>query len=543
MFFPWRQRSINYGQEVSAGLIVACLIIPQAIGYGLLAGLPPTLALASCVAPLAAYALFGNSRAMAIGPGAIVSLMVGQGVLGLPQEQIALAAQSLAIMVAAILFAIRFLNLGQLVNFIGHPVIKGFTTAAAILIIYKQFNLMLAAPIPETDAWHLNSAIISAVSILILIAIKTLLPSPLGKLGPLFVLIMGMAVIKWLPSLNIANIEIDSLANIFQITLPVHNAVQFYLNLLPSALLIALLVFLESTSVAKTLAKPHQERVRPNQELMGLGSANLASYVFNGYPVSGGLGRSMVNQDAGAQSPLAGVFTAIFVLAFLLLAPNLIAYMAKPILGAIVAVAVWSLIDMRPLYKYWRLHPQDNSIWLASFLGVFILGIELGIALGVATSIIFLLRNAAKPHIAIIGRIPDTQHFRNIKRFNVITYPHLLAIRIDEGLHFANRETVEDYINDALKQHPQTQHLLLVCSAVNIIDSDGIELLESLAHRARKTGITLNLAEVKGPIMDKLHRVKIVELIAPGKVYLSTDEAFKALGEDHEAKPTAPSNE
>lgn len=539
MFFPWRSKPLDLSHNLAAGMIVAFLIIPQAIGYGLLANIPANIALAAAILPLVAYALFGGSRSMAVGPVAIVSLMVAEATSEMSASEIAFAVHLLAIMTGALLLFLRILNLGKLVNFIGHPVIQGFTAAAAILIILKQLELMLGQPIAFTNfkAWHLPSLVVSILSLVVLIGIKSLMPSPLDKLGPLLVLLIGMLVALWLPELQIARIEYQSDNSIFSLFSPFAQERQTLVNtaiqLMPSAIIIALLVFLESTSVAKVVAKKHDERIQPNQELMGLGSANLIAGISGAFPVAGGFGRTMVNEQAGATSPLAGVFTAVFVFMFISFLPSSINYMLKPVLGAIIAMAVWSLIDLTPLFKNWKIHPQDNTIWLASFLGVFILGVELGILLGITLSMIFLLRNAAHPHIAIIGRIPNTGHFRNVRRHKVETFAHLLAIRIDESLTFANRENVEDFINQAIDDHKETKHLLLVCSAVNQIDSDGLEFLESLIRKQKALGRCVHLAEVKGPIMDKLDQIEFEKLLAPGIIYMSTDEAFKALENPH----------
>lgn len=535
MFLPWHGKPLELSRNLSAGLIVAFLIVPQAIGYGILANVPANIALAAAALPLIAYALFGGSRSMAVGPVAIVSLMVAEATAGMSATDITLSVHLLALMVGTILLIIRFLSLGKLVNFIGHPVIQGFTSAAAILIIVKQLNLMLGEPseLFEVRTWHLPSLVISTLSLITLIIVRRFLPSPLNKLGPLLVLLAGMTIAFGWPNLHIATIQYQADSGIFTLFIPWNQTnselSNSLLKLLPSAIIIALLVFLESTSVAKVVAKRHDERIYPNQELMGLGSANIVAGFSGAFPVAGGFGRTMVNEQAGATSPLAGVFTAIFVLLFIGLIPDSINYMLKPVLGAIIAVAVWSLIDLSPLYKQWKVHPQDNAIWLASFLGVFVLGVEVGILLGVGLSIVFLLRNAAHPHIAIIGRIPNTSHFRNVRRHKVETHPHLLAIRIDEGLTFANAENVEDFITHAISEHPRTQHLLLVFSAVNQIDSDGLELLESLIRKQKIEGIVTHLAEVKGPIMDKLKQIHLETFLAPGKIYMSTHEAFNAI--------------
>lgn len=532
--FPWRQGQWSLSSDIIAGLVVAILIIPQAIGYGLLANLPPSVALASCIFPLLAYTLFGRSHALAIGPVAIVSLMVAQALKDIDTSQVTGAAQLLALQVALILAAMRMVNLGHIVNFIGHPVIQGFTTAAAVLIISKQLPLVLGENIFKQGIFDVAVTTLSVICLLALLIFRRIPHSFISKLGPLCAVIVGSLAVYFLPH-SFSTIELGSQANNhgviqFSIQLPWH----LFEQLLPSALLIALIGFLESTSVAKTLAKTHKERIHVNQELVGISSANFAASLFSGYPVAGGFGRSMVNHQAGASSPLAGTFTASFVLLFLVFALDLIQYIPLAALGSIVILAVWSLIDISPLVRNWHIHPKENSIWLITFIGVLWQGVEMGIVAGVALSVIFLIRSAAKPHMAIIGRIPGSTHFRNIKRHKVITDDNLLAIRIDEGIHFANIETINAFMEQALAQSPKIHNLLIVCSAVNIVDSDGLDLLQTWNEKLQAQGKQLHLAEVKGPVMDELSKRGFIEALSPGMVFLSTNQAFDALSQPYD---------
>jgi len=535
LFFPWLQSHWSLRQDLLAGLIVSILIIPQAIGYGLLAQLPAASALACCIFPLLAYALFGNGRSLAVGPVAIVSMMVGDALMAVPLADKVAGAQLLALQVALILLAMRLLRLGTLVHFIGHPVIHGFTAAAALLIIIKQLPLLLGVSLMSGQSPHMATVSLAFLALLVLIFTAKLKHPILSKLGPLLAILMGIfASLTW-PEISWSQVPID----LQQPAIQVNGALPWHLfsQLLPSALLIALIGFLESTSVIKSvshqLAPGGQNGIKPNQELMGLGAANLAAAVFQAFPVAGGFGRSMVNYKAGATSPMAGVFTAGFVLIFLLFARQMIAFIPLATLGAIVLMAVWPLLDIKPVLKDWSVLPNDKIAWLITFACVLIFGAEVGIGAGVVASLFFLIRSASHPHMAIIGRIPGSAHFRNKKRHKVLTYPCLLAIRIDEGLHFANIEAVNDFIEQAVLEHPDAQQLLLVCSAVNVLDGDGIELLLDWNERLSEQGKTLNLAEVKGPIMDKLHKVNFNEKLISGQIFLSTHEAFMALADSN----------
>lgn len=525
---PWRQQGWQTKSDLLAGLMVAILIIPQSIAYGMLAGLPADAALACCIFPLIAYGLFGSSRALAVGPVAIVSLMVGEALSQVPTESMVSAAQLLSLQVGLLLLSLRILNLGRLVNFIGHPVVHGFSSAAAILIIFKQIPLLMGTTLINLEAVQSNILLFSVIALSVLLLIRQVKQFTVNKIGPLLVILLGVFLtLMWPQSALplVPKITTSSVIN-FNIALPWH----LFSELLPSASLIALIGFLESTSVAKTLARQKQETIKPNQELLGLSAANLMAGLFQGFPVAGGFGRSMVNHQAGATSPLAGIFTALFVLIFLFMATPLIGLIPMAALGAIVVLAVWPLIDLAPIYKNWRQNMKENSIWVLTFVVVLAKGAELGIAAGVVLSLIFLIRSASTPHIAIIGRIPNSTHFRNVKRYEVETFDNLLAIRIDEGLHFANQEIVNEYLEHAIAKHPNAEHLLLVCSAMNVLDADGLELLQHLRQKLLLQNKTLHLAEVKGPIMDQLLKTDFLASLTPGKVFLSTHDAFVELG-------------
>jgi len=525
-FIPWRDSQWQLKDDAIAGFIVAILIIPQAIGYGLLAHVPPSVALSSCILPLIAYALLGRSHALAIGPVAIISLMVGDALSTLPADQTFAAAQLLALQTALILGVLRIFNLGNLVHLIGHPVVHGFTSAAAILIISKQIPHMMGTQ--SILDWNIDTvtAFFSAIALSVLIISRIIKLPYMSKLGPLLVVTLGIIAVINLPNtFKTIQLSESTAALQFTIDLPWH----LFNALLPNAILIAIIGFIESTSVAKNLAHKRKEKVYANQELMGITFANFAAAISHGYPVAGGFGRTMVNHDAGATSPLAGVFTAIFVAIFMLFGSQLIGYIPMAALGAIVTLAVWSLLDFSHVLHNWQIHPKENAIWLVTFLVVLVEGVEAGILSGVVISIFFLLRSASKPHIAIIGRIPGTAHFRNVKRYDVQTHESLLAIRIDEGLHFANQDAIDDFLEKAINNHPKIKDLLIVCSAVNVLDSDGIELLQKWHDKLLDQGKQLHLAEVKGPIMDELEKRGFIEQLKPGQVFLSTHQAFEAL--------------
>ena len=306
-------------------------------------------------------------------------------------------------------------------------------------------------------------------------------------------------------------------------------------ELLVSAVLISIVGFVESVSVAQTLAAKRRQRISPNQELIGLGASNIAASISGGFPVTGGFSRSVVNFDAGAETPAAGAFTAIGIaLAALTLTP-LLFFLPKATLAATIIVAVLSLVDMGALKRTWNFSRSDFFAMLATILLTLAEGVELGIIAGVGLSILLHLYRTSKPHSAIVGRVPGTEHFRNIDRHHVETDNHILTLRVDESLYFANARYLEDRVYDLVMSNPNIEHLILMCPAVNFIDASALESLEAINHRLNDSGVTLNLSEVKGPIMDRLRRTHFVDELT-GHIFLSQYEAWNTLRSERVAR-------
>jgi len=307
------------------------------------------------------------------------------------------------------------------------------------------------------------------------------------------------------------------------------------------ALLISIIGFVESVSVAQTLAAKRRQRIAPDQELIGLGAANIASAFSGGYPVTGGFARSVVNFDAGAQTPAAGAYTAVGIaLASVFLTPLLFS-LPVATLAATIIVAVLSLVDLRTPMQLWRYSKSDFSAHAATISVTLAMGVETGVIAGVATGLLLYLWKASRPHAAVVGRVPDTEHFRNVDRHKVITWPHILSIRIDESLSYLNARWLEEYVLERVAEKPELRHVVLMCSAVNAIDASGLESLEAINHRLCDAGISLHLSEVKGPVMDRLHKSHFLDDLH-GEVFLSQDRAItslmradetRAAGEDH----------
>jgi SulP family sulfate permease len=543
--------------DLVAALIVTIMLIPQSLAYALLAGLPAEAGLYASIVPIMLYAVFGTSRALAVGPVAVVSLMtaaalsniVEQGTMGY-----AVAALSLAALSGAILLAMGLFRLGFIANFLSHPVIAGFITASGIIIAASQLkhilgisaeghNLLelvtsLATHLGETN-WITAIIGILATGFLFWVrkGLKPLLKrfglsdSLTGvfvKTGPVFVVVATTAAV-W--GLGLADKGVSIVGEVPQslppLTLPSFSPDLLWQLLLP-AFLISIIGFVESISVAQTLAAKKRQRIDPDQELIGLGAANIGASLTGGFPVTGGFSRSVVNFDAGAETPAAGAFTAIgLAIAALALTP-LIYFLPKATLAATIIVAVLSLVDFSILKRSWNYSKADFAAVLATILLTLVLGVEAGVSAGVGLSILLHLYKSSKPHIAEVGQVPGTEHFRNILRHDVITDPSIVTLRVDESLYFANARYLEDKIQNRVAKDKDIRHVILQCAAINEIDLSALESLEAINERLKEMDVKLHLSEVKGPVMDRLKREHFLSEMT-GQVFLSQFEATKAL--------------
>jgi SulP family sulfate permease len=559
----------NYNQrtltsDLIAALIVTIMLIPQSLAYALLAGLPPEVGLYASILPLVAYAIFGTSRTLSVGPVAVVSLMtaaaVGNLALQGSDEYIA-AAIILAFMSGLILLIMGFLKLGMLANFLSHPVISGFITASGLIIAASQLKHILGIKADGSNLWDLIISLFSELpstniptlvigcfatgflfwsrknlkSYLLNKGIGHALAAILAKAGPVLAIALT-TLAAWGLDLQQHGVQLVGAipSGLPSLTLPQFDY-NIWQELLVSAVLISIVGFVESVSVAQTLAAKRRQRISPNQELIGLGASNIAASISGGFPVTGGFSRSVVNFDAGAETPAAGAFTAIGIaLAALTLTP-LLFFLPKATLAATIIVAVLSLVDMGALKRTWNFSRSDFFAMLATILLTLAEGVELGIIAGVGLSILLHLYRTSKPHSAIVGRVPGTEHFRNIDRHHVETDNHILTLRVDESLYFANARYLEDRVYDLVMSNPNIEHLILMCPAVNFIDASALESLEAINHRLNDSGVTLNLSEVKGPIMDRLRRTHFVDELT-GHIFLSQYEAWNTLRSERVAR-------
>ncbi|MGO1247979.1 MAG: SulP family inorganic anion transporter [Oceanisphaera sp.] len=543
--------------DMVAAIIVTIMLIPQSLAYAMLAGLPPEVGLYASILPLLAYTLFGTSHTLSVGPVAVISLMTAAAVGNLALEgsgEYLVAAIALAFISGIILVLMGLLKLGVLANFLSHPVISGFITASGLLIAASQLqhllgisasghNLLEILQAVATNIQHTNllTLAIGGGAVLFLFwSRKGLAPllarcglSPhvaalVSKTGPVLAVITTILVV-WAADLAQQGVQIVGSipAGLPAFTLP-HFDSELWQQLLVSALFISLVGFVESVSVAQTLAAKRRQRIAPNQELIGLGAANIGSALAGGFPVTGGFSRSVVNFDAGAQTPAAGAFTALGIaLAALFLTP-LLFFLPQATLAATIIVAVLSLIDIGAIKRTWQYSRSDFSAMLVTILLTLTQGVEMGIVAGVSLSLLLFLHRTSTPHSAVVGLVPGTEHFRNIERHQVITHPHLVTLRMDESLYFANTRHLEDRVYALIVKQPAVKHLVLMCPAVNLIDASALESLEAINHRLDDSGVTFHLSEVKGPVMDRLQHSHFLDQLT-GQVFLSQFEAWQAL--------------
>lgn len=546
--------------DLVAAVIVTIMLIPQSLAYALLAGLPAEMGLYASILPLVAYAIFGTSRALAVGPVAVVSLMTAAAIgnLGLTDPaELALAAGTLALISGVILSVLGFLRLGFLANFLSHPVIAGFITASGVLIAASQLKHILGIDmhghtliqLVQTMFAHLGETNLitlvigaSAVAFLFWVrkglkpfllsrGVPPKLAEVLAKAGPVGAVVVT-TLVTWIFGLSNSGVRIvgDIPMGLPPLTAPSLSPA-LWSDLFLSALLISIIGFVESVSVAQTLAAKKRQRISPDQELIGLGTSNVASAISGGFPVTGGFSRSVVNFDAGSETPAAGAYTAVGIAIATLILTPLIFFLPKATLAATIIVAVLSLVDFSILKKAWGYSKVDFAAVFATIILTLGFGVELGVSAGVLISIGLHLYKTSRPHVAEVGLVPDKHHFRNIKRHKVETQPHLITLRVDESLYFANARFLEDYVLGRVTCDEPIEDVVLMFPAVNEVDMSALETLEELNRRLSEMGIKMHLSEVKGPVMDRLQRSHFLDDLT-GRVFLSQYDAWQALTRD-----------
>lgn len=550
-WFPHYKRSDLKG-DISAGLTVGVMLIPQGMAYAMIAGLPPIYGLYASTVPLIIYALLGTSRQLAVGPVAMVSLLTATGVAMLASGNTALYI-SLAIMLAFLVGIIQFLlgvfKLGFLVNFLSHPVISGFTSAAALIIGLNQLKHLMGVNLPK-----------GKVHEIILAAIQNI---PAANLYAVGIGVAGILVIKLVPKVN-KNIPGSLASVIFGIIavwglgltdrgvkivgevpggLPAFILPEFstdtLLSLIPIALTISLVSFMESIAVAKAIQSKHRNyKVDANQELVALGIANIAGSFFQSYPVTGGFSRTAVNDQAGARTGLASIFSALLIILTLLFLTPLFYYLPNAILASVIMVAVFGLIDVKEAVHLWHSDRQDFFMLLVTFLATLAFGIEEGIGAGVILSLAMVIFRTTRPHVAVLGKVPNTSFYRNVDRFEGLEQREdLLVLRFDAQLYFANVNHFKDTLETLIAQKGKNLKAVIINGeSMNQLDSSGVHALEEILEHFRDQGIDLFFASIKGPVRDAMNRSHLIEKIGENHFFMSIQEAVNFV--DTEKRPT-----
>lgn len=543
--------------DLTAAVIVTLMLVPQALAYAILAGLPPQVGLYASMLPLAVYALMGTSTTLAVGPVAVAALMTASAIAPYSAIDPALGIQAaiiLACLSGMFLGLTGFLRLGFLANFLSHPVIAGFISAASLLIASSQLPALLGIKgggdnmlslwqgiLQHASRAHLTTAILSGLTILILVASRQYGVRLLQAMGltpfwaqamcrsvPAVVVIVGILAVQGACTCmqGVATVG-DIPAGLPALTLP-EGAYTMWQSLLIPAIFISIVGYVESISVAQSLAMKRRERIDPDQELIALGAANLAASFTAGQPVTGGVSRSVVNRDAGAETPAAGLFTALGMLLATVFLAGWLSQLPRFILAATIIVAVMSLFDWRMFADNWRRNRSDFIALLMTFAITLLVDVEHGISAGVLISIAMHVYRSSRPHIAVVGQVPGTEHFRNVTRHAVKVCPDVVTLRVDQSLYFANARYLEQKVLEVVADNLSVKHVILMCSAVNEVDGSALEVLEAINQYLSALKIGFHLSEVKGPVMDMLQHSTLRQQLN-GKIYLSQYQAYAAL--------------
>lgn len=534
--------------DFSAGLIVAIMLIPQGIAYAMLAGLPPVMGLYASTVPLIVYALFGTSRHLGVGPIAVISLLVFTGVSPLAApgsaEYVSLVIL-LTLMVGLIQFAMGVLKLGFIVNFLSHAVISGFTSASAIIIGFSQLKHLVGIPLQSENVlmilWETMQRIaeldpitlgIGLASIFILIFLGKYFP----KIPAQLVAVVLTILLTYFLGLHRMGVQIvgDVPGGFPDISLPFLSLnLRNVVALLPVALTISFIGFVEAIAIGKSIATREKYEISSNQELIGLGMANVASSFVSGYPVTGAFSRSAVNYQSGGRTQLSSIITAVIIISALLFFTGLFYYLPNTVLAAIVMVAVYKLIDIKEARYLFKVNTTDGMTWLVTFLVVLIVGVEQGILIGVAISLIFFIRRSAYPHTAELGYLESEDVFRDITHHpNAKVDPEVLIFRPDASLYFANMAFLEDELYEEVKEAPDIKWIIYDFSGVNSIDAVAIHSLEKMIEDYSKRGIQFKFVRAKRPVLEMLKKAGWEEKHGSEMIYYSIRQALMDIDEE-----------
>ena len=535
----------HFKADVVAALIVLAMLVPQGMAYAMLAGLPPVMGIYASILPMIIYAFTGSSTTLSIGPVAIISMMVFsalQPLFAVGSTAYIEAACLLAIMVGIISLILGLFRFGFLIQLISHPVIKSFIIASALLIALGQFKFLLDIPlqtnnIPEfigslVNNFHRISFLsvgVSLAAITILVFLPKWVRSDfLNKTIPLLLVLSSIIVVY---AFNLDQHGLKTVG-IIPTGLPSFHFPTWNFDLvqklLPSAFIIAMISFVESLAIAQATALQKRDDLNSNQELIALGLANIAAGINMGFAVSGSLSRTVVNSDAGAKTPMSGVMSSLLMIAVSLYFTSFFQNLPLTILAATIFVSIWKLVSFLPFFETWKYSKADGLAMWATFFGVTCIDISTGLVIGIILTFILLLWRISRPHIAVIGLVEGTQHFRNVSRYDVLTTETIASFRIDENLNFLNAHVLKGYIITELSHNPQIQHVVINCSSISNIDLSAVEMLEELNGELLQLGIQLHLSEVKSPVMDRLNSSRLINMLS-GKIFLSHYQAIQTL--------------
>ncbi len=548
----------HFSSDVLAGIVTAVLVLPQNLAYALLAGLPPQAGLLASIFPVIAYALWGSSMTQAVGPVAVTAIVTFSVLSPLAApfsaEYVTLAA-GLALFSGILVWLFGVLKLGFLSDLLSRPVVSGFISGAAVLIVISQLKVLLGLDAHGKDIWQLlvatlqalpqlkpTTTLIGAAGFAVLLFSKYFMGSVLLRMGvqkP-----RTDAVVRLMPLV----VVVCATAAVMVLDLDLHHGVAVvgaigqggsgmgfilpevsHIGLLAlPALSVAFIGTVQNIGMAQALAVKRRERIDANQELVGLGASNMVAAFCGGMPVGGGISRTAVNVAAGAQTPLASVVAALSMLLILIVGTTGFTRMPLAVLAASIMVAALSMVDVGALRRAWRYDKADGVALLGTALGVVVFGLQWGIALGIGLSLASLLYRASTPHIAVMGRIVGTEHFRNVERHGVETIAGVVFLRVDESLFFGNLRAVEARLSAIVNHDPAVHDVVLVMSAVNRVDMTALEALTEICEDLGKRSIQLHLAEVKGPVQDRMARTPLWRSLT-GRIHLSCNDAFEVL--------------
>jgi sulfate permease, SulP family len=569
-------------RDFLAALIVVVMLVPQALGYALVAGMPPHIGLYVSILPPLLYCLFGTSMFLSVGVCAIIAILTKSGaslvgIAGSPEHVAAGAV--IALMSGGMLIAMGLLRLGFIANFLSHTVISGFVTGSVLTIAATQVKHLLGVEahgdtlydigrsiMPHLDEIKKPTVIFALGSFAAFLAVRRYMRPFLrwmgfpadraaiyAGLGP-FLVVSGAIFISWsLQSdggflrewLHLDKLGIKVVGSIpsglpsisvpsFDLHVPPHKAAEIpteaalWQALVAHSALMAIIIFVESVSIGQAFAVRRRQTIMPNQEMLALGVSNLASAFSGAYPVAGSFSRSAVNYNAGAQTPLAGILAAVGIALVAAFLTKPLYYLPFATLAALITIAALTLVDYRILGKAWNYSKRDFAAVVVTFTMTVVYGVEKGLITGLVLSIILHIYHTSRPHFAVVGLMPGTHHFRSAARHRTVTSDRVISLRVDESLYFANAKYLEEVVYGLLLDYPKAKHIILQCPAVNHIDMSALESLEAINNRLKDAGVKLHFSEIKAPIMDRLKKSDFLEHLS-GDVYVSNYQAIHEL--------------